>query len=175
MTSHAALTHAVAPAFNADFYTTVATIIPVLFIALAVQGNTNENLLNAQAAVWQYTAGRYPFIVQIVAKMICTALLGAAALIVIFAAFTEALALYVLYQRQASTSTSQTILSGVVIMSAATAASPALKVLRAFILSFSEPSEDPRPPGRQALETSKTHAAAQNPGKPQDNQPQQNE
>ena len=46
MTSFAALTHAAAsaapPPFNSNFYITAATVIPTLFVALAVQGNGYE-------------------------------------------------------------------------------------------------------------------------------------
>jgi hypothetical protein len=50
MSSLATLAHAAAPAtpaFNGLFYATAATIIPVLFLALAVQGRMYENLLQA--------------------------------------------------------------------------------------------------------------------------------
>jgi hypothetical protein len=36
--AHAA--HAAPPAFNSTFYATAATVIPVLFLAIAVQGRT---------------------------------------------------------------------------------------------------------------------------------------
>lgn len=50
MNSLASLTHAAAPAapaFNADFYITAATVIPVLFLAFAVQGRTYQDMLQA--------------------------------------------------------------------------------------------------------------------------------
>jgi hypothetical protein len=48
---HAALAHhAAAPAFNSTFYATVATVIPVLFLAIALQGGTYQTLLAAYAA-----------------------------------------------------------------------------------------------------------------------------
>jgi hypothetical protein len=37
----------VAKTFPADFYVTCATVIPVLFIALAVQGSTHDDLLSS--------------------------------------------------------------------------------------------------------------------------------
>jgi hypothetical protein len=45
--SHAARCHPVPvdKHFNADFYVTCATVIPVLFLALVVQGGTYENML----------------------------------------------------------------------------------------------------------------------------------
>ena len=36
-----------APAFNADFYTVAATVIPVLFLAIAVQGHIYDDLITA--------------------------------------------------------------------------------------------------------------------------------
>jgi hypothetical protein len=52
MSSLATLAHdAPAPsAFNSAFYATVATVIPVLFLAIALQGNTHQDLLLAYAA-----------------------------------------------------------------------------------------------------------------------------
>jgi formate-dependent nitrite reductase membrane component NrfD len=48
MNSLAPLAHTAAPApFNGLFYATAATIIPVLFLAVAVQGGTYQVLLNA--------------------------------------------------------------------------------------------------------------------------------
>ena len=50
MTSLASLaygTSAAAPAFNTAFYATAATIIPVLFLAIAVQGSLYGDLLKA--------------------------------------------------------------------------------------------------------------------------------
>jgi hypothetical protein len=39
--------HTAAPAFNGLFYATAATVIPVLFLALAVQGRGYKHLLVA--------------------------------------------------------------------------------------------------------------------------------
>jgi hypothetical protein len=44
-----ALAHTAAPAFNGLYYATVATIIPVLFLALAIQGNDYEELVKRGA------------------------------------------------------------------------------------------------------------------------------
>jgi hypothetical protein len=45
LTAHTA--KAAAPAFNADFYIAVVTVIPVLYIALAVQGHSQDILMRA--------------------------------------------------------------------------------------------------------------------------------
>jgi hypothetical protein len=48
MSSLATLAHtAAAPAFNGLFYATAATVIPVLYLAIAVQGRTYDDLLKA--------------------------------------------------------------------------------------------------------------------------------
>jgi hypothetical protein len=48
-----ALAHAAPapPPFNATFYATAATIIPVLFLAIAVQGRAYDNLLKTLGAL----------------------------------------------------------------------------------------------------------------------------
>jgi hypothetical protein len=53
MSSLASLAHearTAAPAFNGLFYATAATIIPVLFLAIAVQGPLYGDLLKASGA-----------------------------------------------------------------------------------------------------------------------------
>ena len=48
VTTMLALAHAhAAPGFNADFYSVAATVIPVLFLAIAVQGTTYQDLIRA--------------------------------------------------------------------------------------------------------------------------------
>jgi hypothetical protein len=52
MTSLALAAHTTpaAPPFNATFYATAATIIPVFFLAIAVQGNMYKNMITAARA-----------------------------------------------------------------------------------------------------------------------------
>lgn len=52
MSSLAPLAHAAAaPPFNTDFYVTIATVIPVLFLAIAVQGPVYQDLVQALRAI----------------------------------------------------------------------------------------------------------------------------
>jgi hypothetical protein len=44
--------------FNADFYSVIATVIPVLYLAIAVQGSTFSTLLNWLRALVIRTQGR---------------------------------------------------------------------------------------------------------------------
>lgn len=46
--------HASAPAFNSDFYVTAATVIPVLFVALAVERGTLDALLHGADSALSY-------------------------------------------------------------------------------------------------------------------------
>jgi hypothetical protein len=54
--------HAATPAFNGLFYATVATIIPVLYLAVAIQGTAYQNLLrSALDAAHAKAAGQSPW------------------------------------------------------------------------------------------------------------------
>ena len=64
MTSLAALAHAAPapPPFDGTYYATIATVIPVLFLAIAVQGHMLDDLIKAAAdrAARRRAQGRYP-------------------------------------------------------------------------------------------------------------------
>jgi hypothetical protein len=52
-----ALAHSsAAPAFNATFYATMAGVIPVLFLAIAVQGNAYQDMLKAASRMARTTS-----------------------------------------------------------------------------------------------------------------------
>jgi hypothetical protein len=133
MTSHAALAQAAntaAPPFNGLFYATAATIIPVLFLAIAVQGRGYQNLINALADIDRRRTssprGDWKPIPLTAASFV---LFSAAALIVVYGVASEIFAIYALYQQQARSSTGQTVLTGLIILTIATAAGPALTFL----------------------------------------------
>jgi hypothetical protein len=50
---------AAAPAFNGLFYATAATVIPVLFLALAVQGDALTDVLRGTARIFGRSLARY--------------------------------------------------------------------------------------------------------------------
>jgi hypothetical protein len=52
-----ALAHETAPAFNTGFYAAAATIIPVLFLALTLQGTAYQQLKALKAETAPYFAG----------------------------------------------------------------------------------------------------------------------
>jgi hypothetical protein len=81
--------------FNADFYVTAATVIPVLFLALTLQGQTYESMTTRALAI-RKKANR-----QKARRWYGVDLVWVAATVIIlyFAAFGELLAIWSLYNR----------------------------------------------------------------------------
>jgi hypothetical protein len=104
VTSLALLTHSAthaAPAFNDIFYATTATIIPVLFLALTVQGGAITDLV---------TAKRFgPWVAGFIVGACCTG---------------EIEAVFALYKRSASTNTAQGVLAVTIFLIVAVGALP---------------------------------------------------
>jgi hypothetical protein len=135
--------------FNSTFYATAATIIPVLFIALAVQGHAYEALLRAgQFAIkarfrlGPSTAGgvvRGPAWPSIIA--ICL-LLGIAFAIVAAGGYGELLAVYALYQGNDQATTRRAVLLATMFLVILVAAGPPLAYLgRLFSMSQQRAAE----------------------------------
>ncbi len=111
-------------AFNGDFFTAVATLIPVLFLALAVQRDTFVHVLRGYQRFLHPPVGqrhpsplaKTPFIAALVVLPLCLA--GA----VIAGAWGEPLAIYALYQRQAQYSTQLIVLVSAIFLAIGTTA-----------------------------------------------------
>jgi hypothetical protein len=130
----AALAHApTAAPFNANFYITAATVIPVLFLAIAVQGRTYENLLKAFSDAFRrwMTPGQWLRTLPAGALGVLTA---ATAFAMLYSAVAEILAIYALYQQQARTSTAHSVLLAVMFMVIMSAAGPALVFGRVVVV-----------------------------------------
>jgi hypothetical protein len=115
------------------FYATVATVIPVLFIALAVQGTAYQSVLKsvdaadrrqteiglrsgpARAAAFTYL---FVFIIAVLFLFI-----------LVVVAYAEVQAIYALYQGHASGSTALSVLNGVILLIIITAAPPVIAFL----------------------------------------------
>lgn len=137
MTSLALLAHATraaAPPFNANFYIVVATIIPVLFVALAVEGHAYQDLLKGYGVVGRFTAPKRPWYQIAAATIARYALFQIAYSIVVFGAITEILSGYVLYQQRVGSSTGQVVLVGTIFMVLAVVAGPAIALGRALLI-----------------------------------------
>jgi hypothetical protein len=113
-----------APAFNATFYSTVATVIPVLFLAIAVQGRGYEDLLKAFTSAYRrwMTPGSWLRALPTAVILIGASML--AFVILVFGALGEVLAVYALYQQQAVSSTTLSVFLAVMFMVLMTAAGP---------------------------------------------------
>jgi hypothetical protein len=137
MTSTTALAHAAttAPppmtAATIAFYATAATIIPVLYIAIAVQGPAYQNLISAMADIdRRRDSNPQGYWRPILLTAVSAVLFVAAVLILTYGVLSEIDAIYALYQQQARNSTAQAVLIGVIILTIATAAGPALTFVR---------------------------------------------
>jgi hypothetical protein len=130
--SLAALAHAApaAPAFNTEFYATAATIIPVLFLAVAVQGNTYDVLIRALGTSrGRMRDRRSPLPQRLVALVATEATFLLACAILIYGALNEGIAVYALYKQKAEEPAAT--LFAVIFLVAVSAAGPTLAFLRA--------------------------------------------
>ena len=174
MNSLTALAHtaAAAPAFNSPFYTTAALLIPVLFLAIAVQGPMYDDLLKAylnaarrlrhDPGTWRQKGAANMIIVG-------TGLL--AAVILFFGILGEIQALIILYQQSATglpplvplAAIGLTILVGagpaIALRKANAAYSPVVPPRRSRDVPVSEPQEEQHEPPARTSDTTKTPTA----------------
>ncbi len=136
MTSLAVLaqnTGAAPPAFNGLFYATIATIIPVFFLALAVQIPTFVRVFRAyqglghappseQRTRWQ----AFLSVVAMIVAALMQIVLGAG---VIAAGWGEMLAVYALHQEQDQASTQQIVFGSVALLIVGATGLPVLNYL----------------------------------------------
>jgi hypothetical protein len=140
--------HAAAPPFNGLFYATCATVIPVLFLAIAVQGHAYENLINTFTNAYSRAATPGPW--HHTLRPAFTALIAAiTTFYFLYSAIAEILAIYALYQQQAESSTLYFILAAIIFMVIITAADPAIALYRAVKETITNldrwPAELPEP------------------------------
>jgi hypothetical protein len=130
------------PAFNDAFYSVAATIIPVLFLALAVQGPfVGELVLLADR--WsarpsrpsRATAGTYA----------ASGPWRTAAYVVIFSTIGEILAIITLYQQHATVIGDGIILAAVILLVILTVLKPAATVFAARKAPARDADTDPEP------------------------------
>lgn len=129
----AAQTVAAAPAFNTAFYATAATVIPVLFLAIAVQGRVLETVTSAAtSAAHDYQRARRSRarLKAVTAHIRALLTVAIASLIVIDGVAGEISALVALQTRKGGTETF--VATAVVVLSFAAAATPAVTFAKAF-------------------------------------------
>ncbi len=153
MTSLALATHAAAaPPFNGLFYATAATVIPVLFLAVTIQGRIYQDLVNAAAAARRQmqpaTGLRRTIAGTASLALLYLALLYIAATIVTYGVASEIVAVVALYQ-QHDRGLGVLVLTGTIFMIIVAAGPPALA-----------PFRQDRPLPRDAPAQDVTHAAS---------------
>ncbi len=119
MSTLASLAHAAAapPAFYSTFFATVATVIPVLFIAIVLQSNAYQDLVGA-GSVSQDNFHLYPLLV--------------AGFILISGVGGESVAVYALYNQSIDIHTGGWVLAATIILILAAAAGPAVALWKSF-------------------------------------------
>ena len=134
--------------FNSTFYATAATIIPVLFVALAVQGRAYEALLRAGQFAIKARLGIRPIRIRpstpgsqirglATASIAIGLLLVIAFAIVAAGGYGELLAVYALYQGQDQATTRRAVLLATMFLIILVAAGPPLTYLgRLFGMSL---------------------------------------
>jgi hypothetical protein len=132
MTSLASIAHPAAhvtQAFNGLFFATAATVIPVLFLAIAVQGHAYENLLRASADAYrrEWQSAQYNPLNAIISP----APEAAAMLILVFGVAGEITAILTLSQEAASVWARYIVEFAVIFLTVVAAAGPALALIRA--------------------------------------------
>jgi hypothetical protein len=139
MNSYAALAHTAveaAPAFNATFYATAATVIPVFFLALAVQGRAYGDVLRrsrSAMARWriEYKAAGKPF--RWVALYLAWLVMWLIAAIILVVGFNgEMGALTALYQQRPD----HGVLLSALVLLVAVAAIPGVALVKFFVSSL---------------------------------------
>lgn len=133
MTGLALLAHsaaAAAPAFNGLFYATVATIIPVLFLAVAVQGGMLADMLRAAGDALTRASESSD---SIRPGMLAITLITAIALVVLFlvyAVVAEIASLDALLRQGPDFMSPAAVLEAVIWLTIATAGPPAVALAR---------------------------------------------
>jgi hypothetical protein len=133
-----ALAHAAAgtaPVFHPDFYVAAATIVPVLFVALAVEGHGYDNIIKAYERVSRHDQPGRPWYERFAASLAGSYLQAFALIIAGFAGYSEIMAIYALYQWQADGTTATIVLLGPVFLVIFVSAGPLITITRVSLLT----------------------------------------
>jgi hypothetical protein len=138
-----AAAHAAAQPFNADFYATVATLIPILFLAIAVQSTIYEDLMKTVTRSLNRLAAEDPQDTRAVVRQQVSqvpAALGIVAIwfVPVIGIVGEIMALLSLYWKRPVGGTIVGTLGLAIILTAITGALPAARLMR-FLGWFAAP------------------------------------
>lgn len=121
--------------FNSDFYITVATVIPVLFLAIVVQGPTYERMFES-AARSTLRFGHHPNFVDLLVAVVSSLLVLIAFLIVFVGGFGEVIAIYTLYQGHDDSGTRSMVYLATVFLIIVAVAGPLLSYTRTLLAIY---------------------------------------
>jgi hypothetical protein len=142
------------------FYSTVALLIPVLFLALAVQGNASEGIFGALRGFWRLNfrsirrtvsrdiaSGRPTRAIKVIGWGSLSGLAGglmmSGAILIIFAGgFGELLAVYILYQGHDQSSTRIIVLLATMILIIAITVGAGVTFARTFLKTAEQIAND---------------------------------
>ena len=133
MTSLASIAHSAshaAQSFNGLFFATAATVIPVLFLAIALQSHAIEDLLRASADAYrrEWQSGQQ----KPLGAIINPAPMGTALLILVFGVAGEIFAIHALSQEAAGLWARRIVEFAVIFLTVAAAVTPTLPLIRAL-------------------------------------------
>lgn len=131
MTSLASLAHAAPapPAFNSTFYATVATVIPVLFLALAIQSGAFEGVLKAALRLAPGFQRGDRTARRALRTFASLRLLWAAYIMLLAAVVGEVLALSALYLGRELAGVQPTVYAAAIVLVLAAAAGPTVRLV----------------------------------------------
>jgi hypothetical protein len=116
--------------FNTDFYVTGATVIPVLYLALAIQGDVYVRVATLFHKIWKKGTSRWQ---NALGGILYFALFIAGLAIVAYAGLGEILAILALYHRSASSWMALSVLISVILLLVAVLAWPAVNIVIVFL------------------------------------------
>jgi hypothetical protein len=133
-----ALAHHAGSVFNADFYTVAATVIPVLFLAIAIQGRIFENLLTGSDSIVGTASaamerggirGTTKVLVETGAGIISLIMYFTAVAVVILGCLGEMVAVQALYDHGPAGQPDWVVFAAVILLTVVTAGSPYLRIV----------------------------------------------
>lgn len=153
--------HTAAPAFNGLFYATAATVIPVLFLAIAVQGHALQDIVKSYTAALRRVSqgGSWSRILPAVVIFISWPFIFSFTFL--YAVSGEILAMIALSQQRAVGLDAQVAVQiAVILLVVVAAGGPFAAVLRATFLAGASSAEEQQPAGAQKADV----PASQEPG-----------
>jgi hypothetical protein len=117
--------------FNANFYVVTATVIPIFYLALTLQGTTFEKMMT----YWGFSSKTPPLTFRSLVRrnIITYSSIGFVIFIFVFGVYGEYLALHALYSQDSSPGTEQVVLFNATVLLVITAAGPFIRFVTSIV------------------------------------------